>query len=230
MTELSFLNICLRLGLAMLVGMTIGGQRSRMYHAAGLRTHVLVCVGACTIMMTGIMVFHNANIYYGANPDPARLPAQIINGIGFLGTGTILKDSFSIRGLTSAASLWVTACIGIAAGLGFYKLTLIALFAVLMTLVLFHLLWENTSMGKSTRMRVLLECENMADVLPEIHTLSMQYHAKLESISFDRTKRNTHRLTFQLLFPVQDWHKVQSVFLQSLAIMPGLLEMEEMQG
>src|SRR5690606_893530 len=102
----------------MLLGGLIGIEREIGNRPAGFRTHTLVCIGSSLVMLTSeFLIGAYADI---SIPDPARLGAQVISGIGFLGAGTIIKDGSRVRGLTTAASLWVVACIGIAIGAGFY--------------------------------------------------------------------------------------------------------------
>ena len=114
----------LKIFLAMLLGGIIGIEREIGNRPAGFRTHTLVCMGSALVMLTSdymLKAYSNISI-----PDPARLGAQVISGIGFLGAGTILKDGSRVRGLTTAASIWVVACIGIAIGVGFYWGAIIA--------------------------------------------------------------------------------------------------------
>src|SRR5690349_2341633 len=100
--------------LAVLLGGAIGLERELRGQAAGLRTHVLVCVGATLITLTSVEIgMDKSGTFHG---DPARLAAQIVSGIGFLGAGAILREGLSIRGLTTSASIWTTAGIGIAIG------------------------------------------------------------------------------------------------------------------
>lgn len=105
----------IRLLLAGLMGGIIGLERESHGRPAGLRTHIIVSLGSCLIMLVSIYGFEGAG-----NRDPARLAAQVISGIGFLGAGTILREGATIIGLTTAASLWVVAGIGLAMGGGFY--------------------------------------------------------------------------------------------------------------
>src|SRR5690554_1161951 len=105
----------IRLLLAGLMGGIIGLERESHGRPAGLRTHIIVSLGSCLIMLVSIYDFEDAG-----NRDPARLAAQVISGIGFLGAGTILREGATIIGLTTAASLWVVAGIGLAMGGGFY--------------------------------------------------------------------------------------------------------------
>ncbi len=126
-------QIILRLVLTVILGGLIGFERQLHRRNAGLRTHILVALGSCLIMLTSLYVF---DIYKDvARPDPARIAAGVITGIGFLGAGTIIREREGVRGLTTAASLWVVAGIGLACGCGFLNaavystvLALIALF------------------------------------------------------------------------------------------------------
>lgn len=112
-------QIILRLVLSVFLSGLIGLERQFHRRTAGLRTHILVCLGSCLIMLTSLYVF---DIYKDKVPlDPARIAAGVITGIGFLGAGTIIREREGIRGLTTAASLWVVAGIGLAVGVGFYK-------------------------------------------------------------------------------------------------------------
>lgn len=115
--HISDYEIALRLFLACVFGGVVGYERERNDSPAGFRTHILVSLGAALVMVLSMYGF---NDFDTVNKDPARLAAQVISGIGFLGAGTILRDKTSIKGLTTAASLWVVAAIGLAAGAGFY--------------------------------------------------------------------------------------------------------------
>ncbi|MHB1391883.1 MAG: MgtC/SapB family protein [Clostridia bacterium] len=129
------MELLLRLTLACLLGGLIGIERERNRHPAGFRTHILVCVGSSLVMLCNIFIFEHYKNY--ANVDPARLGAQVISGIGFLGAGTIMKEGVTVKGLTTAASIWSVACIGLAAGMGFYTGSIFATILVLVTLVVF---------------------------------------------------------------------------------------------
>ena len=119
-------EICLRLLCAMAVGMVIGTEREYTNRPAGMRTHILVALGACVVAITGQMLFNEYRLL-GATPDPARLTAQVITGVGFLGAGTIMREGSTVKGLTTAASVWTVACLGVAAGYGYYSIALAGL-------------------------------------------------------------------------------------------------------
>ncbi len=128
--EFNYVTICIRLVLAIIAGGIIGNERGKHGSAAGLRTHILVCVGAAMTALTGYYVFYTLNI----SGDVMRLAAQVVSGIGFLGAGMIIvKNSNVVTGLTTAAGMWATAAIGIALGYGFYSGAIIATVACVFT-------------------------------------------------------------------------------------------------
>ncbi len=124
------MQVIIRLLLSVVLASFIGMERQLHRRNAGLRTHILVSLGSCLIMLTSLYLF---DIYSSKVPlDPARIAAGVITGIGFLGAGTIIRDREGVRGLTTAASLWVVAGIGLAVGCGFYRA---GIFATVLTLV-----------------------------------------------------------------------------------------------
>lgn len=126
----AFSSVC-RILLAAIMGGCIGFERGQHGRAAGLRTHVLVCIGASLTVMCGLY----ASLVMGFSNDPMRVSAQVVSGIGFLGAGTILtRNDSQVTGLTTAAGLWATACIGITAGLGFYCAAIAAFLIVMISI------------------------------------------------------------------------------------------------
>lgn len=123
--ELTILSVFLRFLLSTVCGTVIGYERSKRRHAAGLRTHIIVCIGATSVMLLSQYLME----YYSSNADPARLGAQVISGIGFLGAGTIVITGHQrgqhVKGLTTAAGLWASACMGLIVGGGFYEAAII---------------------------------------------------------------------------------------------------------
>lgn len=110
------ITMIMRLVLAVILGGVIGFERQHRGKTAGLRTHILVCLGSCLTAVLSINIY--AAVQGLTNADPARLGAQVISGIGFLGAGAIMKEGPTIKGLTTAASLWVVATVGLATGVG----------------------------------------------------------------------------------------------------------------
>lgn len=133
--QLNHVSICIRIFLAVLCGGIIGMERGVKGRAAGFRTHILVCVGAALTMMTGQYIVLNIS----ATSDPARLGAQVISGIGFLGVGTIITTkTHRVRGLTTAAGLWTSACLGTAIGIGFYEAAAVGTAVVIVAMIAFQ--------------------------------------------------------------------------------------------
>src|SRR6202789_1191703 len=119
MTPLDW-NLILRLLIAAVLGSIIGADRERLAWAPGLRTHMLVCVGSCLFMIVSAFAFSDILGTRNVILDPSRIAAQVVSGIGFLGAGSILLRGEVVRGLTTAASLWTVAAIGLAVGGGLY--------------------------------------------------------------------------------------------------------------
>ncbi len=158
-------EIALRLILAALLGGVVGIERENKKRAAGLRTHVLVSLGSALVMVTSEYLFHQ---YFGLTElDPTRLGAQVISGIGFLGAGTIIKQGISVKGLTTAASLWTVACIGLATGAGFYIAAIMVAAIVTITLVLLSK-FEKLLAGKSIHPEITVKLENKPGKLGEV--------------------------------------------------------------
>jgi len=127
-------ELILRLLLAALLGSVIGFERERLSWAAGLRTHMLVCVGSALIMMVSAFGFADVLGTPHVELDPSRIAAQVVSGIGFLGAGSILMRGEVIRGLTTAASLWTVAAVGLAVGGGLYTAAVAATIIILIIL------------------------------------------------------------------------------------------------
>ena len=124
--ELTYAAVCIRIFAAILIGGLLGIERGMKNRAAGMRTYMLVCLGACVVMLT------NQYIYQALGTgDPVRMGAQVVSGIGFLGAGTIVVTRRShIKGLTTAAGLWTSAAVGLALGIGFYEAAVMGAVAV----------------------------------------------------------------------------------------------------
>ena len=119
--------------ISLIIGGLTGLEREKSNQFAGFRTHILVAVGSCITSITAVQLFISYSSY--SNMDPARLSAQVLSGIGFIGAGAILKNSSGITGLTTAAGIWATACIGIAIGYGQYLLGIVAWVLEMITLL-----------------------------------------------------------------------------------------------
>ena len=130
--EVTYLAVILRILAAVIIGGLLGLERGLKNRAAGLRTYMLVCVGACLIMLTNQYIYQSFD-----SGDPVRMGAQVVSGIGFLGAGTIIVTRRNqIKGLTTAAGLWSSAGVGLALGIGFYEAAIIGGFAVFTVMTL----------------------------------------------------------------------------------------------
>lgn len=132
--EFTYLEAGLRILLAIVLGGMIGMERGLKNRPAGLRTYMLVCLGACIVMLTNQYVYEAFGV-----GDPVRMGAQVVSGIGFLGAGTIIVTARNqIKGLTTAAGLWASACVGLALGIGLYAVSIMGSVAIFVILTLLH--------------------------------------------------------------------------------------------
>ena len=187
-SDLSSINdttIILRLFLAVILGGVIGFERGRAGRPAGLRTHILVCLGSTLAIMTNQYVFQK----YGVG-DPTRLAAQVISGIGFLGAGTILVTGrHQVKGLTTAAGLWATACMGLAIGIGFYKAAIFACLLIAFSTVVLHRL-DNIMLTKSRVLDIYIEFKRSTTITSVIDEIK-QNGIVIDSIEMVKASYDT---------------------------------------
>lgn len=169
-----YLKMGMEIFIACILGGLIGVERESLKRPAGFRTHILVCVGATLAMQTNVYLM---NLYLHIVPiDPSRIAAQVVSGIGFLGAGTIIKEGATVKGLTTAATLWTVACIGLAIGAGFYAGAIIATLAVFSTLTMFFKL-EKRIVSSHGTMAISMITINEPGQIGRIGTLLGEYHA-----------------------------------------------------
>ncbi len=177
-------SVAVRIILAMVIGGLIGIERGKQGRAAGMRTHILVCLGATLTVMIGVYAREVLGI---VNSDPLRIAAQVVSGIGFLGVGTILiKGRFQITGLTTAAGVWATATIGLALGIGFYEGALLVFAATFLTVTLLHKL--EYKLGKhQRRFGMYVEINSDKNIRAAITLLEEKYGASGIQITSSRS-------------------------------------------
>lgn len=164
--ELNELTVVIRLFMATICGGALGLERTRKRRAAGLRTYMLVCIGSTLVMLTAQYL---AN-FFGLT-DVGRMPAQVINGIGFLGVGTIMVTRhYRVKGLTTAAGLWAAACMGLAIGIGFYFGALLTCLVLLMVMLFADPL-EASFARRVRRIHAYIVFENIEVLKPFLATL-----------------------------------------------------------
>ena len=195
--SLNWGSIAMRLLCAMIVGLVIGTEREYTHRPAGMRTHILVALGACAVMITGQLIFVEYRPY-GASPDPARLAAQVITGVGFLGAGTILREGINVKGLTTAASLWSVACLGIAAGGGYYSVALVGMVFIFITLTLFETIQKKLIKPKLVR-DYALRVTDVAAAMDAVHRLAEQCKGTLSNFHAE-TSTDDFKLSFRVQF------------------------------
>ena len=153
------LSIIVRILLAVLLGGALGFERGRKHRPAGFRTYILVCLGSAMVMMTNHYVYQMYN-----TSDLVRMGAQVISGVGFLGAGTIIMTGKNqIKGVTTAAGLWTTACCGLAIGIGFYELAFLGTCAALITMTLLQKVDEHIHQS-ALEMEVYVEFEERKNI------------------------------------------------------------------
>lgn len=180
---ISDMDTAVRLILSILLGGLVGYERQASNKAAGLRTHVLVCMGSCLIMILSMNVYRTVEGL--TNADPARLAAQVISGIGFLGAGTIMKEGPLVTGLTTAASIWVVSAIGLAVGFGYYVGAILATLLAFATLtVLYHFELRLKARSKVT---LVVTMVNDRSKIEELCQILRMMSAELNDIEVDET-------------------------------------------
>ena len=193
-----------KLGITTILSGIIGFEREHSHRPAGFRTHILVAIGSALVMLTSVYIFDSQ----GMTGDVTRMSAQVLSGIGFLGAGTILREGFSVKGLTTAASLWAVACIGIAVGSGFYAGALVATIVIYLTLNSLKRFIVRGSAGKL----VFIELKDVATQIPvitktikqcggTIHSMEVVY-TETKDLKFKRRKDTS--VIKILVFPKND--------------------------
>jgi putative Mg2+ transporter-C (MgtC) family protein len=187
----------LRLIVAAVLGGIVGMERGSGDRPAGFRTHILVCVGSALFMLVSIYGFDDIAPVtttleddIGTRRDTARIAAQVVSGIGFLGAGTILHEGLTIKGLTTAASLWIVSAIGLAVGSGMYLLSTVATMLTMLTLVTFRT-WEKRFAGtRSDRRFIRVVTRNTPGIITEITAFLSDCGIKVKTLNVKTDNKN----------------------------------------
>ncbi|MDU2197097.1 MAG: MgtC/SapB family protein [Peptostreptococcaceae bacterium] len=185
----------MKLLLALFIGGLTGLEREKSHQFAGFRTHILVSVGSCITSITALSLFNEYHDY--ANIDPGRLPAQVLSGIGFLGAGAILKTSNGIKGLTTAAGIWATACIGITIGYGQYILGVSAWIFVMSTLYILKRIDKIFFKKKETILSITI---NNIETLPEVYNQLTKAQIIIKNIDIESGGNNIWNIRFFIVY------------------------------
>ena len=176
-------EIIVRLGIAALLGMLVGFERERQNQPAGLRTHTILAIGSCLAMTISINIAFQFTPKYAAG-DPARLAAQVVSGIGFLGAGAILRYGTNVKGLTTATSLWTIAMVGLAIGAGHYVAGLATTAMLLIILVILNVLEQKLIRVYET-ISVSVTAKGNPNLVDDLLALFKQMKKKVLSVSIE---------------------------------------------
>ena len=220
--EVTYLAIALRILAAVIIGGLIGLERGLKNRPAGLRTYMLVCVGACLVMLTNQYMVQ----VYGTG-DPVRMGAQVVSGIGFLGAGTIIVTRRSqIKGLTTAAGLWSAAGVGLALGIGFYEAALIGGFAVFFVMTMLQRM-DNKMHRNAKVLEVYIELGqelSLGEFLQEVRNREIEVQNTQRDLDAEAEKGVRSYLSTFKLQKRQNHLEV----LDEIRTIPGVVYMEEL--
>jgi putative Mg2+ transporter-C (MgtC) family protein len=221
---LTFPEILLRIGLAFVAGFVIGFERSERGRPAGLRTTILTCVVAATVMILSEKLFVvSGNAVSSGNwrPDPARLGAGVLTGIGFLGAGTIMRHENIVRGVTTAACLWFVTALGLAFGSGEYAIGLLALGIGLITLFLLPQLERHIHAERYATLTVVESLEGIGEDELRKRVEAMGAHIKTLKLSYDVEKKQK-KIALELRLKKPLLYETCRKLLTELANTPGV--------
>ncbi|MDO4616070.1 MAG: MgtC/SapB family protein [Lachnospiraceae bacterium] len=195
--EFNFASVCFRLLLAMVFGGILGLERARKGRAAGFRTYMLVCIGAAlTVLLSQyeaeLLATRWADIAAetGSKSDVSRFGAQVINGIGFLGAGTIITvRQQQVKGLTTAAGLWASACMGLAIGAGFYECVFLSFLLIFLSVGVLHRL-ELNLIEQTADINLYIEFTSLSNIAPVIARIK-EMQVRVYSVEIDRGKKGS---------------------------------------
>jgi putative Mg2+ transporter-C (MgtC) family protein len=190
------IDIALRLLLAAVLGAVIGFEREIHDHPAGMRTHLLVALGSAIFTVVSIYGFGDPAV-----ADPSRVAAQIVTGIGFLGAGAIIKYGTSVRGLTTAASLWATAAVGMAVGAGWWILAAVSSAIVVVSLWPLNVVLNRIRRKGPHPIRVRLHASKL-DALGEVTRALAGRRVEIGEINTERLGKGSYEIELQLRIPV----------------------------
>jgi putative Mg2+ transporter-C (MgtC) family protein len=221
--DVNIFSVSLRLLLAVLLGGVIGLERGVNNHPAGFRTHILVCVGSTLAMLTDQYIFQ----FLTPAADPARLGAQVITGVGFLGVGTILvTGKHKIKGLTTAAGLWASACLGLALGIGFYSGAIIAGILIFVSLALLPKV-ENYFLNRGRLINLYVEVDTISNFKNFVEVVKQQGNQVFDThiSSSDSITNNSVAFYISMKMPKDANH---NHIIEELSAFEGVYIIDEM--
>lgn len=225
---LTDLEVVLRLVVSCLLGGVVGYERQSRNKAAGLRTHILVSLGSCLVMILSLLVY--SRVQGLTNADPARLAAQVISGIGFLGAGSIManRQGFTVTGLTTAASLWVVAAIGLAAGAGYWLAATTSTLLVYLTLTTLGRLERRikTCTPSACPHDFLITTMDRPGQIGKIGAYFGEAGISIRNIQIESEDERQHRLDVSVAVEAP-FHITASQIISNLLTIEGILSVKE---
>ncbi len=210
MEEIEITDMLLRMGLSLILGGIIGFERERDSQPAGLRTHMILVVGACLTMMLSI------NIADQAGTDPSRMAAQVVSGIGFLGAGAILRYGYNVKGLTTATTLWTMAIVGMSVGMGYYLVATITTVVIMAVLSVLEVL-EKKFVRINVIRNIIVDVHDRKGVIREVRKSIGQIADQLLDFSVQKSVKNKH-LRIEIAARFNRSEKVENMVEQISAI------------
>ncbi|HKJ79685.1 MAG TPA: MgtC/SapB family protein [Prolixibacteraceae bacterium] len=205
--EVTWESALVRILVAFILGMLIGIERETQDQPAGMRTHILICIGATVVMLISIFIPQTFTNFQ--NGDPGRIAAQVVSGIGFLGAGAILKFGTDIKGLTTAASIWTIAAVGLAVGAGMFVVAFIAVGVILFALTIMDI-FEKKLFKERTLRKIELVVNRRNSDLNQVKQLLKERNIKVVSTGFERNLGEANdKITFMVgVTPLLDIQKL----------------------
>ncbi len=201
MTTIPIPDILLRIALSMVLGGVIGFERERDNQPAGLRTHMILVIGACLAMILSI------NIGVVSQTDPGRIAAQVISGIGFLGAGAILRFGFNVKGLTTATTLWTMAIVGLVIGAGYYWIAIITTIIMLIVLAALNVIEKNYVRVNVIR-NIVIDLQDRKSVLRDLRETIYKLTDKVMAFSVQKNIKSK-RLRLELTARFKNSEKLE---------------------
>jgi len=220
---MSVYEIIFKLALACILGALIGLERESLNRPAGLRTYTLVCVGSTLAMIVSIDIY--MQYYQTVNADPGRIAAQVVSGIGFLGAGTIMREGASVRGLTTAAGLWVVACIGLAVGAGLY-IPAVATTVLILFVLIYFIRFEQFFTGMREYKGLVIVVEDRPGQVGNIGSILGDMGVLIKNIQLNHME-NEDNLEVELLIELPSGMKISDV-IEELSSMKELKSIDRL--
>lgn len=234
LTDIFDLSIMIRIFSAMLLGFAVGLEREMTNKYAGLRTNILVCLGACVFTLISIYGFPMVSVTgeeFGTR-DTARVAAQVVTGIGFIGGGTVLRHGATVFGLTTAATLWMSASIGMACGAGMYGVAILSTVVAILVLVSVRVFEKNvlvSSTKNQKRLKINISCDSSKS--NDIYDYMVENYPRLREISKKQNKNDDNISKISVTIDINSKMPIQSMYkaLQKLDGMESISIQESVE-